>query len=238
MSKSQVHRLVQAGEIRSHSSAIKPFLTEENMKKRLEFCLLKLNPRSIGLTPTFDAFYNYVHIDEKWFFLSKTTQKYYLHPAEIDPVRTCKSKRFITKVMFLTAVARPRFGRNEEVLFDGKIGIFPFTVIEAAKRASKNRVAGVLETKPMLSITKDITKAFLIEKVVPAIKSKWPIHGSKTIFIQQDNATPHIKSSDPEFKAVAKADGFDIHLTCQPTNSPDLNILDLGFFNAIQSLQH
>lgn len=25
---------------------------------------------------------------------------------------------------------------------------------------------------------------------------------------------------------------------CQPPNSPDLNILDLGFFSAIQSLQH
>jgi len=25
---------------------------------------------------------------------------------------------------------------------------------------------------------------------------------------------------------------------CQPLNSPDLDLLDLGFFNAIQSLQH
>ena len=31
---------------------------------------------------------------------------------------------------------------------------------------------------------------------------------------------------------------FDIQLTCQPANSPDLNVLDLGFFNSIQSLQH
>ena len=28
----------------------------------------------------------------------------------------------------------------------------------------------------------------------------------------------------------AQADGWDIRLTCQPPNSPDLNVLDLGFF--------
>ncbi|KAK2375902.1 hypothetical protein QL285_076755 [Trifolium repens] len=29
----------------------------------------------------------------------------------------------------------------------------------------------------------------------------------------------------------------DIRLICQPPNSPDLNVMDLGFFNSIQSLQ-
>ena len=43
---------------------------------------------------------------------------------------------------------------------------------------------------------------------------------------------------DPEFQAIANTDGFKIHLICQPANSPDTNILDLGFFRAIQSLQH
>ena len=36
---------------------------------------------------------------------------------------------------------------------------------------------------------------------------------------------------------MASEGGFDIRLTCQPPNSPDLNVLDLFFFNAIQSLQ-
>ena len=30
--------------------------------------------------------------------------------------------------------------------------------------------------------------------------------------------------------------GIYIRLTCQPPNSPDLNVLDLGFFAAIQAL--
>ncbi|CAH9050865.1 unnamed protein product [Cuscuta europaea] len=32
--------------------------------------------------------------------------------------------------------------------------------------------------------------------------------------------------------------GFNKRLTCQPVQSPDLNVLDLGFFRAIQSIQY
>ena len=44
--------------------------------------------------------------------------------------------------------------------------------------------------------------------------------------------------SDPVFCEAAKQQGFDIRLICQPPNSPDFNILDLGFFRAIQSIQY
>ena len=48
----------------------------------------------------------------------------------------------------------------------------------------------------------------------------------------------HIDHDDAEFCREANKDGFNIRLMCQPANSPDLNVLDLGFFNAIQSLQY
>ncbi|XP_015161378.1 uncharacterized protein [Solanum tuberosum] len=71
---------------------------------------------------------------------------------------------------------------------------------EPAKRNSKNQTAGTLETKPIISVTKDITRACLIEKVLPAIRSKWPASDSNIpIFIQQDNARPHIGVNDLEF---------------------------------------
>ncbi|KAH0720220.1 hypothetical protein KY290_005136 [Solanum tuberosum] len=134
--------------------------------------------------------------------------------------------------MFMAVVARHRFDQNGVELFSGKIGIFPFVVKEAAKRNSKNRAegtletkpilsvtkditraAGTLETKPILSVTKDITRACLIEKVLPVIRSKWPISESNTpIFIQQDNARPQIDISDMEFNEVARKCGFDIRL--------------------------
>ncbi|GKC88696.1 hypothetical protein Tco_1149345 [Tanacetum coccineum] len=94
-----------------------------------------------------------------------------------------------------------------------------------------------METKPILSVTKEITRSWLIQKVLPDIRAKWPRGHTGPIYIQQDNARPHIDVNDSEFLEAASRDGFDIRLCFQPPNSPDLNVLDLGFFRAIQSLQ-
>ncbi|XP_047978329.1 uncharacterized protein LOC125220207 [Salvia hispanica] len=126
---------------------------------------------------------------------------------------------------------------NGEVLFDGKIGIFPFTEQVPAKRNNKNRCAGTLETKPIASITKEVTKQCIINKVIPTIMEKWPEGKSKFITIQQDNAKPHIANHDPDFRAAATQNGFNIQLVQQPPNSPDTDVNDLGWFRAIQSLQ-
>lgn len=74
-------------------------------------------------------------------------------------------------------------------------------------------------------------------QILPAIKAKWPAWMSKDILIQQDNCRAHINDDDPDFRAVASADGFNIHLVCQPPNSPDTNVNDLGWFRALQSLK-
>ncbi|CAM9963095.1 unnamed protein product, partial [Ascophyllum nodosum] len=55
--------------------------------------------------------------------------------------------------------------------------------------------------------------------------------------VQQDNAPSHNIVDDPDIVAAGTADGWNIRLINQPPNSPDTNILDLGFFNSIQSLQ-
>nr|GMD78411.1 Transposase, Tc1-like protein [Ipomoea batatas] len=151
MSKTSLHRRVKEGSLRSHSNAIKPMLTEENRKVRLQFCISMIDSSSSHNNPCFIDMYDRVHIDEKWFFLSRTSQKYYLLSEEDEPYRTCKSKKFITKVMFLCVVAHPRLDLERNEMFDGKIGIFPFVYKEAAKRRSKNREAGTLETKPIES---------------------------------------------------------------------------------------
>ena len=108
--------------------------------------------------------------------------------------------------MFLAAVARPRYDITLNKQFNGKIGIWPFVFNEPAKRNSKNRTAGTLETKPILSITKDVIRSCLIEKLLPAIREKWPCSSSKMIFIQQDNAKPHLDINDVEFVKAAKID--------------------------------
>jgi hypothetical protein len=141
--------------------------------------------------------------------------------------------------MFLVAIARPRFDAEWDVTFFEKIGVYPFITKELAKRTSANRVLGTLLTKSITSVDREVSGKFLIEKVIPDIKAKWPrdkIH--VLIFIQQDNARYHIDKNDHDFCRVAKEDGFDTQLMCQPPNSPGLNVLDLGFLSAIQALQH
>ena len=55
-----------------------------------------------------------------------------------------KSKRFIAKVMFLAAVAHPRYDNHKKAYFNGKIGLWPFVEKIAAKRNSKNRPKGAM----------------------------------------------------------------------------------------------
>ncbi|XP_057803284.1 uncharacterized protein LOC131018588 [Salvia miltiorrhiza] len=238
ISKSLVGEWIKDKQLGAHTSAVKPLLTEENKLARLKFSLSQLNSAAnIDGKFTFKGMHNVVHIDEKWFYMSNVAERYYLLPHEEDPYRTCKSKRFIQKIMFLCAVTRPIFNETGEMIFDGKIGIFPFTEVVPAQRNSKNRVRGTMETKPIQSITKSIIKDCIINKVIPAIKEKWPEGASKVTLIQQDNAKPHLKSDDLELIEAGNSDGFNISLMSQPPNSPDTNINDLGFFRAIQSLK-
>ncbi|XP_057770731.1 uncharacterized protein LOC130990519 [Salvia miltiorrhiza] len=238
VSKSLLGQWIKRKELRPHTSAIKPQLTDVNKIARMKYCLSNVVYDAAMSRYSYQSMHNVVHIDEKWFYMTKTSDRYYLLPEKTDPYRACKSKRFITKVMFMCTVTRPQFSADGQELFDGKIGIFPFTTLEATKRKSKNRAKGVLEVKPIRSITKEVIKECIIKQVIPAIKEKWPKSDQmKHIFIQQDNAKPHFNKDDPDFIAAANSDGFNIELVCQPANSPDLNVNDLGFFRAIQSLQ-
>ncbi|KAL3334207.1 hypothetical protein AABB24_030785 [Solanum stoloniferum] len=118
-----VFRRVKEGAIRPHTSAMKPHLTEENKKVRLRFCLSKIDQSTLHSNFMFIDMFNYVHIGEKWFYLSKKSERYYLLPEEEEsnPYHSCKSKTFITKVMFMAVVARPRFDANGVELFLEKI---------------------------------------------------------------------------------------------------------------------
>ncbi|ETV81952.1 hypothetical protein H257_05490 [Aphanomyces astaci] len=73
----------------------------------------------------------------------------------------------------------------------------------------------------------------VLNNVVPAIKSKFPPQSG--VIIQQDNASPHkcVTTSVLNSRGI-----LGIEVKNQPPNSPDFNVLDLGFFNSIQSLQY
>ena len=116
ISKSRIQRYLKRGFIRRHSSSIKPYLTDDNKKTRLKWCVDMIEQGLHG-DPRFKDFFDLVFIDEKWFYLSQNSEKYYLLPEEDEPHRTCKNKNYIPRLMFLCDCARPRF-RNGERVFD------------------------------------------------------------------------------------------------------------------------
>ncbi|XP_042032238.1 uncharacterized protein LOC121778919 [Salvia splendens] len=237
VSKSTAGRWAKDNKIRPHTNAIKPALTDANKISRMKWSLNHIQPTIAEGKLLYHGMHNIVLIDEKWFYMTEASDRYYLLPDEDEPYRSCKSKRFITKVIFMCVVSRPMFGSDGQTIFDGKIGIFPFTQQVPAKRKSKNRPRGILETKSIPSVNKEATRECLLNQIIPTIKAKWPANASKEIYIQQDNAKLYLKSSDLQFDAIASTNGFKFHLISQPANSPDTNVLDLGFFRAIQSLQ-
>ncbi|ETO99442.1 hypothetical protein F441_23144 [Phytophthora nicotianae CJ01A1] len=170
--------------------------------------------------------------------MTEADRSIYLAPGEAPPHRTVQSKRFITKVMFMAAVMRPVFAEDGSLIFDGKLGMWPFTERVPAKKSSRNRPAGTLITKAV-NVGRREQRAMLIDNVIPAIKMKCPAFlKGVPLIIQQDGARCHVEPNDPAILAACRADGWDICIEMQPPNSPDTNILDLGYFCSIQALQY
>jgi hypothetical protein len=73
---------------------LKPTLTDENKVHRFMFAVdhIKKVPHCTRGEEIFDGLYDKVHVDEKWFFLSKDGKKYILVDGEEAPERTVKHK--------------------------------------------------------------------------------------------------------------------------------------------------
>lgn len=127
-------------QIRRVTSELKPMLTEENMKERVAYCLQNIEPSTFQDEPTFKAGFNVVHIDEKWFYRIKKKENVYLSHREEAPKRETKNKGHIQKIMFLSAMARPRYDAQGSCIFDGKIGVWAYVEWVQAQKKSANRL--------------------------------------------------------------------------------------------------
>ena len=85
----------------------------------------------------------------------------------------------------------------------------------------------------------EVYRELLISKLLPAIVEKWPRTDrlSRKIWIQQDGAKSHINTDNEEFREAIQDQELNTGLYTQAANSPDVNLLDLGFFRAIQSFK-
>ena len=88
-------------------------------------------------------------------------------------LRSDQTKAMKEKVMFLSAVAKPRYDPHRKVMWDGKLGLWPFAKQVPAQRSSANRPAGTLEWKSY-NVDRKAYRTMMIEKLLPAIKEKWP----------------------------------------------------------------
>jgi len=106
-----------------------------------------------------------------------------------------------------------------------------------AQRNSRNRPAGTPELK-CVNVTKPVYKDYLLRFVIPSVIANWPGRRPWSVRLQHDNAPAHVATDDPDVVRAGDKGRTRIFLTAQPPNSPDFNILDLGFFRAIQSIQY
>ncbi|XP_021766646.1 uncharacterized protein LOC110731119 [Chenopodium quinoa] len=205
-----LHYLKKKGRLRTHTASSKPALTSYHKVVRMKWVLSHINLIQGNENPTFEDMQYTIHIDEKWFYLNPNKRRFYLLPSKEDPYMAQQSRRFKLKVMFMAIIGKPLYGRNGELLYDGKYEIFPFTQQEMAKKSSKNRPAGTLVTKATQNVNREAIRHMLLNKVILAIVSKWLESVPKNVVIQWDNVRPHQIPTDEEFIAATQAHGFNI----------------------------
>ena len=213
--------LLQKDVCRVHTSSLKPTLTEENKMSRMELALSFIDKNNTSKCK-FKDMEDLIHIDEKWFYLTKDGQHFIIVADEEEPYRHVQHKSFLMKIMFLCAVARPRYDTNKNAWFDGKIGIWPIGKWEPAKRSSKKRAKGTPVWKNQL-INRDVYLEYLIQKFLLAVKEKWPRNNAR-IRLQQDGAKSHILEDNVEFKEAVQQIGLNLTMFTQAPNLPDTNL--------------
>ena len=202
-----------------------------------------------GCDGNFSSNYNTVHIDESWHSMLKDGRKVKLLPNAdgtytIPEAPSATSKRHIDKVMFIAALARPhpvypsrKFG---DLRASGKILMHP--IIERGEY-TRGPLAGE-EKIVNVSVNAAVYVGLVQSHIVPAImREMWWHHkdsgtpdAGKTIWVQQDGASPHTAQSTLRSLAHYSTNGFynrtgfRLQFVTQPARSPDLNICDLTFW--------
>jgi hypothetical protein len=82
-----------------------------------------------------------------------------------------------------------------------------------------------------------VYEEYIVDYVLPSIAAKVPAAMKAGIIkLQQDNAGPHIVlKRSMKLVDCCKRLNLNIELVHQPSKSPDLNVLDLCFFNSLRS---
>ena len=177
---------------------------------------------------------DYVHVDEKWFFMTRTRHIVYLLPGEKPPHRTTNQRDSLEGYGAICCCSSELELCQKRMVWwkDRNMAIYQ----KLLRQMQQLESFGWHPSHWISKCWPQRLPKMLVDNVLPAIKAKWPEDRPKTVFIQQDNARPLVGEADLDVMAACCSGGWNISIKCQPPNSPDLNVLDLGFFRAIQAL--
>jgi len=224
-SKCTIQKIIETEKWSDIRRYIKPFLTPAHMMDRKIWCTDRLK------FFFFSEAKLYVRIDEKWFYSFREGKVLHCPPNTEIPKLFALSKTQIPKVMFLGAVAPPL----PKFKFDGRIGLWTVSEKKVALKNSKFHEKGE-EYEIPITMDGELFVQMMKENVIPAIREKCSF--ATLVEVQLDSAGGHkVNSSVSELNIYCSKSNQKPKITfvTQPTRSPDLNVLDLGIWNSLQT---
>ncbi len=221
VSRSSLWRLVKRYGWREVKRKTKPSLSQRQKDLRYHW----------AVSNTENDWTDYVDVDEKWFFTKELGRKVKVPPGRQARCDKPQHRSHVPKVMFLSAVARPRSRYG----FDGKVGLWRIALPYQAMRKSKHHRSGEVYEKDV-TLNASRFQKFMTQKVFRAIRKK--MWYAKNVVVQVDGASPHTGQGTIAFlnaKANKVKKGPRITVVVQPPQSPDTNVNDLAFFNSLAS---
>ena len=137
------------------------------------------------------TFFDEIHVDEKWFNMTEDGVCCLCALDEEPPHRTCQSKRFIKKIMFLCAMAKPQQFPNG-TWPDGKIGTWTIGYQSQFQRTTKNHRKDDPKWETKI-VDQDEYQWMLIYHLLLAIVERFPMDylTKKGVKVQQDSQSTH-----------------------------------------------
>ena len=225
---------------------VKPKLERKHILNRFIYCWERLNEVLHARSTNESNCAVDIFVDEKWF--NKMTMGGYIWlPDNIrieQAAEFWRHKTHIPKIMYFAAISMPQ----KQISFDGRLYFEPLITEGKAKRNSVRRKAGSTILQP---VSMDRVKFnAVIVKVLEATVQKLP--HAKQIRIIADGAGGHSVGKHGQ-KGLDKAlrdarqwissnsyqgqlmHGRTVSFLLQPSQSPDLNTLDLGAWWSLET---
>ena len=180
------------------TNAIKPLLTEENKRARIAFIVRFVDESTLLYSPMYDV----IHLDEKWYYMTRASQRIYLYPIEPASLRYVRclfnisngcavlirvtlcvmysddvQARNISVVWCLAAVSWAIKDAASGTWFVKKLSVCSFVKRTVAQWTSNNRLDGAVKLKPVTSVSLVEYVDMLLDNVIlrsPQISASQP----------------------------------------------------------------